>query len=200
MPGPESGYSFVPEGEFHLDFDFCLERYSNAWALAMVLAVIIGVLLIIVLMAITQTGDSMRQNYDERQELLRGRGFKYGFYAMLILNLVMFTLETAEVYLPMSAGYAPFLSALIGVGVYAVYCIWNDAYVALNQKAATMAMIFLVMGAMNLLMGINALVKGTAIQNNQLTFRSMNLLCGIEMLVVCGALILKKVCKDREEE
>ena len=191
---------FATDGEFHFDFDFRVGTHKDMQGITIVLVLAISALLIVVLLAMTQKGEGLKQNYDERQELLRGKGFKYAFYTMLILNFALFTFETAEVYLPMSAGIAMFFSELIGVGVYAVYCIWKDAYFALNQKANTLTAVFFVMGTMNLMMGIDAFVKGVAIQNNQLTFRSMNLFCGILMLVLCGTLLLKKFCQDREEE
>ncbi len=191
---------FVTDGEFHFDFDFKLEKRRDLQGIAIVLGMVLGVMLIVALIAVTQTNDSMKQNYDERQELLRGRGAKYGFYTMMMLNCILFMLEAAEVYLPMSAGFSLLFSAMIGVGVYAVYCIWKDAYFALNQKAGTLTVIFLLIGTLNLIMGIGAFLEGAAFQNNQLTYRSMSLFCGILMLVVCGALLLKRICKDREEE
>ena len=196
----ETEYAFATDGEFRFDFDFRVVTHKDMQGLILVLATAIAALLIVILLAMTQKGEGLKQNYDERQEVLRGRGTKYAFYTMIVQNFVIFMLEAMDVYLPMSVGYALFLSTLTGIVVYAVYCIWKDAYFALNQKASTLTVLFLVMGIFNLFMGINAFLEGTAVLNNQLTIRSMNLFCGIMILVICGALILKKVCKDREEE
>ena len=196
----ELEFEFATDGEFHFDFDFRVETYKDMDALIFVLALAIGALLIVILFAMTQKGEGLKQNYDERQKVLRGKGAQYAFYTMMIQNFALFMLEAVDVYLPVSVGYALFLSTLIGIVVYEVYCIWKEAYFALNQKATALTVVFLVMGIANLLMGINAFVEGLAVQNNQLTIRSMNLFCGIMMLIICGALILKKVCKDREEE
>ncbi len=203
VPPEESGpaMELLSEGEFHFEFEFKLEESADLQALIIVLGTVLGVMLVILLIAVAQTDDTMKQNYDERQELLRGRGAKYAFYTMMIFNLIMFMLEAAEVvYLPMSTGLALFFSVLIGGGVYAVYCIWKDAYFALNQKVNVLMVILIFGGVVNLLIGIDAILEGGAIQNNQLTLRSMNLFCGIMMLLICGVLILKKLWKDREEE
>lgn len=190
----------VADGTYKFDFNFKLAKSGNLFGIVCMMGVVIGVVLCVILYAIAQKDNSLKQNYDERQELLRGRGATYGLYTMMFLNLALFLLETAGVCLPMSTGLALFFSVLIGGSVWAVYCIWKDAYFALNQKANVFIGVFLVMGVINLIIGIDAFLDGVAIQNNQLTLRSMNLFCAIMIIVICGALILKKVCKDREEE
>ncbi len=195
----EPGIEFA-DGTYRFDFTFKLEESGSRLGIVCVMGAIIGVVLCVIVYAIAQKDNSMKQNYDERQELLRGRGAKYGLYTMTFLNFALFLLEVAGVCLPMSTGLALFFSVLIGGSVWAVYCIWKDAYFALNQKANVFIGVFLVMGIINLILGIDAFLDGVAIQNNQLTLRSMNLFCGIMMIVICGALIVKKVCKDREEE
>lgn len=199
--GEEPEMEFA-DGEYRFDFSFKLEErgYLNIQAIACVLGAVIGIAFFVILLAIAQKDNSLKQNYDERQELLRGRGAKYGLYTMMFLNLALFLLETAGVCLPVSTGLALFFSVLIGGSVWAVYCIWKDAYFALNQKVNVFIGVFLVMGVINLIIGIDAFLEGVAFQNNQFTLRSLNLFCAIMVLVICGALILKKVCKDREEE
>lgn len=147
----------------------------------------------------------MNKNYDERQELLRGRGATYALFTIIVLNFILFFLESVilesmEVQLPMSAGTAGIISILIGVAVDAIYCIWKEAYVSLKLNVKTTVGVLLVIAAINLVRGIDALKEGAILKNNQITSRGLNLLCGIELLVICGILILKTVCKGREEE
>lgn len=142
----------------------------------------------------------MNKNYDERQELIRGRGATYGLITIIFLNLILFFMEGMKVEIPMSAGTVGIISILIGVAVDAIYCIWKEAYVSLKQNAKTAAGFLLVIAAISLVRGIDALKAGAFFQNNQITSHGLNLLCGIELLVIGGALILKTVCKGREEE
>ena len=195
----EPGAEFE-DGEFHFDFSFRLEKAGNLLGVICVLGAIIGVVFCVILYAVAQKDNGMKQNYDERQEVNRGRGAKYGLYTMFCLNMVLFLMEAAGMHLPMSAGLALVISTLVGGGVFAVYCVWKEAYYALNQKANVFTVIIFVAGVINLVIGIKAFADGVAIQENQLTLRSLNLFCAIMVLVVCGALILKKVFKDREEE
>ncbi len=190
----------VADGTYKLDFNFKLEKSGNLFGIVCMMGAVIGVVLCVILYAIAQKDNSMKQNYDERQELLRGRGATYGLYTMMFLNLALFLLEAAGVRIPMSTGLTLCFSVLIGGSVWSVYCIWKDAYFTLNQKTGVFIGGFLMLGVINLIIGIDAFLDGVAFQNNQFTFRSMNLFCAIMIIVICGALILKKVCKDREEE
>jgi len=190
----------VGEGKFDFEFAFRLEQSKMVGGFVSVVLAVIGVILFVIILATVQRENSMKQNYDERQELLRGRGAKYGILSMMFLNVALYLLESVGVQLPMSAGMAAILSIFVGGGVYAVYCIWMDAYFALNQRAGAFAGFLFIVGVINLIIGITALSDGGIIQNNQLTDRSLNLFCGIMMVIICGSMILKKVCRDREEE
>ena len=196
----EPEIELVGDGVFQFEFAFRLEEHRNVAGIVSVLGAVIGVILFVIVLAAVQRENSMKRNYDERQELLRGRGAKYGLISMLFLNAALYLLESVGVQLPMSAGIAVILSVFVGGGVYAVYCIWMDAYFALNQRAGAFAGFLFIIGVINLVIGITALSGGRIFQNNQLTDRSLNLFCGIMMIILCGSMLLKKVCKDREEE
>lgn len=196
----EPEMEFVADGEFDFEFSIRLEESRNMAGVITILGAIIVVLLFVIVLAAVQRGNSMKGNYDERQELLRGRGAKYGLYSMVFLNAILYLVESMGVRLPMGAGIAVVLSVFVGIGVYAVYCIWMDAYFALNQRAGVLTGFLLIVGVINVVIGIRAWLNHTLIQNNQLTDRCLNLFCGIMMVIICGTMILKKVCKDREEE
>ncbi len=196
----EPEMELVGDGVLHFSFAFRLEQSRNVAGIVSVLFAVIGVLLFVIILAIVQSENSMKRNYDERQELLRGRGAKYGLISMMFLNAVLYLLESVGVQLPMSAGIAVILSVFVGAGVYAMYCIWMDAYFALNQRTGSVAGGLFIIGVINLVIGTTALLDGGIIQNNQLTERSLNLFCGIMMITLCGSMLLKKVYSDREEE
>ena len=190
----------VGDGEFDFEFSFRLVGSKNVKGIVSIVFAVIGVILFVIILAVVQRENSMKQNYDERQELLRGRGAKYGLISMLFLNVALYLLESMGVQLPMTAGIAVILSVFVGGGVYSVYCIRMDAYFALNQRAGAFAGFLFIIGVINLVIGIAALLDGRIIQNDQLTDRSLNLFCGILMMILCGSMLLKKAYKDREEE
>ncbi len=73
-------------------------------------------------------------HYDERQKIIRGEGYKISFITVSILNFVY----GCMVYDSTSSIIAPQLVvitiALIGLLIYTLYCIFNDAYLQVGQK------------------------------------------------------------------
>lgn len=195
----ESGAMFA-DGRYSLDFAFGLEKSEGLPGLVVVLGAVLGVLIFVIVFAVAQKDGGMKQNYDERQEVSRGRGAKYGLYTMFFFNMALFLAEVAGIRLPMSPGMALLISVLVGGIVFAVYCVWKEAYFALNQKAGVYIGLFFVLAVYNLGIGIKVFLAGEAFYNHQLTIQSINLFVGVMMSVLCGTLMIKKACKDREEE
>lgn len=197
---PDLSYAGATDGTIEMNYRFEVQKDIPVVGIIFVLGVAAGLILVVILVAAATKGDEVKAKYDERQEIVRGKGFKYAFFAMIIWEIILFTLEPLEIVFPMSLGNASFINVIFGVTVYATYCIWNDGYFALNQKSGLIMTVLIIMGIINLLMGINAFMKGYAWINGQLSLRSMNLFCGIMMIIVCATMLLKKFVKDRKEE
>lgn len=199
-PNFENEHVNVPDGTVLIDYKFELEREIPILGYAFVAGMLAGLIFVVILVTAATKGDEVKARYDERQELVRGKGFKYAFFSMITWAVILFALEPLEITLPLSTSNASFINVIFGVTVYATYCIWNDGYFALNQKSGLIMTVLIIMGVINLLMGINAFVEGYAWINGQLSIRSMNLFCGIVMIIVCTTMLLKKFVKDRKEE
>ncbi len=88
-----------------------------------------------------------KDNYDERQELIRGKGFKYGFLTMMladgILAVAMRKIQLAPQWLILTPIFA-------GLWVFSIYALWNSAYFAINQKKIRwLSWFFLLMGLLD---------------------------------------------------
>lgn len=188
------------DGTIRIDYKFDMQREIPIVGIAFVLGILAGLILVVILIVAATKGDEVKARYDERQEVVRGKGFKYAFFSMITWEIILFALEPLEITLPLSMSNASFINVIFGVTVYATYCIWNDGYFALNQKNGLIITFLSVMGLINLLMGITAFVEGYAWINGQLSIRSINLFCGIMMIIVCATMLLKKFVKDRKEE
>lgn len=98
--------------------------------------------------------------YDERQQAARGKGYKYAFYTVLILNaLAMFWYSISE-----TAGdpftHAVFLVImLIGILVYVSYAIWSNAYIGTNETFRSSLILVGAVSLLNLVIGILNLNK-----------------------------------------
>ncbi len=155
-----------------------------------------GLLVAVLILKYTKTNGRIKCEYDERQAVLRGNGYRYGFFAMLICNVVYGFLEICLVGLPLTAGVAMILSVLIGLGVQIIYCIWHDCYFSLNERRPRVLIALAVIGGINLALGIYNLLDGSAMENGVLNFRCINLLCGLLFVAVFAALLMKHLGGD----
>ena len=173
---------------------------SAAYIAGVAVGVLVGVLLIFVFLKMTKTDGRMKCEYDERQMRARGNGFKYGFFTMLICNLILAFAVMEESFLRMDRSVLMILSIMIGVIVYVSYCIWNDAYFSLNENRRKVLIAFVIIGVFNLVLGIGNLYSGDAFTDGVLNFHSVNLFCGILFLMIFAVLLAKHFMKTEEED
>lgn len=165
-----------------------------------IVGIVIGILLVIFLLRATKTDKSKKYRFDERQELTRGRGFKYGFFTMLICNLLFVCMAIAEIPLFAEFEMLVIINSFLGIGIWLVYCIWNESYFALNEDKRWVMILFAVIAVMNFISGGYFVACGKAIQNGKLTYHSLNLFCGALFIIVFLTMFLKRICKDRKDE
>ena len=195
-------YHYVENGEWSTVYSIGLETSSGlgiGFKVAFVIGLAVGLLVVAICVAASKNGDEVKNQFDERQELIRGRGFKYGFFTMMIANATLLCLKILEIPLFSNMEVAMTASIVIGVGVFASYCIWNDGYFALNENRKRLLIMFGVIGMMNLIIGIGNAVGGVVMENGALTFRSTNIFCAILFIVIFIVLLFKQI-KDGKEE
>ncbi len=195
-------YEYKESGIWTTDYSIGLEDASDlgiGLKVAFVIGLSIGLLVVVILLATTKKGDETKCQFDERQELVRGRGFKYGFFTIMITNAALLFLNVLEVSLFSNMEVAMVVSIVIGISVFASYCIWNDGYFALNENRKSLLAIFGLMGTLNLVISIVNIIEGVVIENGAFTFRSTNLFCALLFIVIFIALLLKQI-KDGKEE
>ncbi len=137
--------------------------------------------------------------FDERQELVRGKGGRYAFFTVLFYNFAYGFGDMLFSFPFIEKGVGIILGAFLGCLVYAGYCIWNEGYIALNEDRGRITVCFTILAAVNL--GISAVNfwEGAVVVDGVLTFRSLNLFCGIMMVAVLGMMAFKRHCKEKEE-
>lgn len=135
------------------------------------LAVGIGAALIIVALVWKFSKKSLKGTFDERQELVRGRGYKYACFTMLGLLTLDLLIESFGAYetLPVTRTLALFFMILAGVMVYALYCIKNDSYFGVGTDSRTYRAVMWVVIVCNAISGFSGLKDG-AIVDGKLSF------------------------------
>ena len=81
--------------------------------------------------------DKDYSGYDERQELIRGRAFRYGFLT-LAFSLAAVTLwEECVCALPIEFSLLMMACLMVGCLVVILYDIWKDAYWGIRQASGS---------------------------------------------------------------
>lgn len=127
--------------------------------------------LIIVALAWKIIKKTMKGTFDERQELVRGRGYKYACFTLLGLLTLDLLLESTDIFesITVSRPLAIFFMILVGVMVYALYCIKNDSYFGVGTDARTYRAVMWVVVVCNAVSGFSGLKDG-AMENGKLAF------------------------------
>ena len=141
------------------------------------------------------------KGYDERQVAAQGRAAKAAYFTLLgyLLLYGFFDVLTEIVWCDRFTGV--FVGALISVAVYAVICIMEDAYFRVVDSTRTYIVLFAVVGVFNVALGVAHMVEGDFAENGVLQCQnSMNFFCGLMILTVLGAILVKLYRDKRQGE
>lgn len=170
------------------------------YLLGLLIGLGVGGILLAIVLKITKKDGSIKCKYDERQQLVRGKGFKYAFFTLIIYNFLVTMLDSSMERQYVESGVLMITGVMIGAFVYAVYCIWNEGYFSLNENPKRVLIAFGVIALVNIGIGILSCIRGVVFVNGVLTINCMNLLCGILLLMIFFVVIVKWICRQREEE
>ncbi len=156
--------------------------------------IVVGLVVAVALILISNNNRKVRTEYDERQLRVRGDAYRYAFYSVIICEVILLVLAYGEFTLPVPEYVLHFGGILIGCLVLCTYCIWKDAYWGLNNNRRRYGIILVVAGLLNAIPLCGALSHRTT-----LDFPYVNLLTCIMLLVVGVELLLKQFLDRRAE-
>ena len=175
-----------------------MNAYQTGRAFGLLSGILIGLVFVVVLLRYMNTNHKMKTEYDEMQQIIRNRGYKYGFYAVLITEALLCVITTA-VTIPAEPIVIHFLPIFVGVVVQASYCMWNGAYAGLNTNMKRYYVVAVIVLLINFLAFFAAWRSGSLIADNTLQSPFINLLCAL-MIVILGIVGLLRKAADRREE
>ncbi len=178
---------------------------SNMW-LALVIVSISGMLILIMLAYVGKDGIK-KADYDERQQIERGKAATLGLYTIIGYLLVMFIADavgfiSGGLHTPIYMG-----GLVLCVTVTAAYSIWHECYFALNQNRVRNVIVLGIIFLMNLAAGIfdmhlagkmDPFGNGSGSRLYRVGFCAIELAAGF--LVIAIVLFLKHRKDIREEE
>lgn len=201
----EEPYDYAENESFKMTYHFNISRarsfaYKMGYLVGMLVGVGAGLIVVMLCFKYVRIRKGSNFEYDERQQLARGNGFKYAYITGVVYNGVLCLLTMAGIPLPVEQSVLIMMGILLTVLIYAVYCIRHDAYVSLNENANRLMIVFIILGGINTFIGVMHVVHGTMFEDGVFTFHGINLLCGIFLLVVAVVLFAHTKLQAREEE
>ncbi len=163
--------------------------------------IMVGLVLVVIFLKYINRDKKIKTEYDERQKIARGRSYTYGFYALVISNVIMLVVGATndEIIriLGMNAFFAPLM---IGIIVQISHAIFNDCYMGLNNNLTRYMVVMTFISIFNFVCGIVPLVKDGFIQNGKLYISFINLEVGVMFIIICIEMGIKKAIDKREDE
>ena len=153
----------------------------------------------LIFVAISKSGEKAYQ-YDERQQLVQGKGFQYAFFSLLIYNAICILLITGFDNLIISNEDLIFFGIILGVFIYAAYCVWHDGYFSLNEKPKRVILSLAFCAVINFFAGILNLSQQGFIQNGVLTNHFISFSCAIMLLLLLLVIAIRYHRKKSEVE
>ena len=174
--------------------------YSLGRTTGLAVGVLIGLLICVILFKFMNRDKGILTKYDEKQEIERGKGYKWGFYALLICEALQAIVGSSGMKIPLEPFSLHFIAIVIGVLVQVMYCVWHDAYVGINTNLGRFALVAVLAGGINFAVAIMAIIKGNMIEDGMLQTPFVNLICGLMFVVMGVEMLLKKRADAAAEE
>ena len=172
-------------------------------AIGVTAGLIVGLIIAVVLLKVANTDRKIKTEYDERQKVIRFKGYMYGFYTVLIFQVVMVLIHISGMEMPIEDFALDFTGVILGCIVVCAYCIWNGVYWGLNNDPKRYYVIFIICIVLNLIPIVVPAARGTLLENGKLGLPMLNVMVLIMMAVVLITLAVKTIAdknKAGEEE
>ena len=175
---------------------------NEAWTLGFICGLIVIVTLFRLLtkrFKLFTDGNSKTQ-YDERQLIERGKGYRCAFFAYVIYNCVFLVLDLGFEIQFANVGFIMICGILVACATHVIYCIFHEAYWGLNNNVKNYLILLIVADALNLIIGIGNIHSGNMMEGNGLPHAAINLIVALFVTVILVALLVKWVRDKREVE
>lgn len=170
-------------------------------SLALIAGIIVGLLICVVLFIFANNNHKIKTEYDERQKAIMGKSYTYGFWAVIIVEVLFMCLRfrPSDAF-PVPAYLFHVIPIYLGLTVVSVYQIWKRCYFGLNNNRGRYIGILIVAGIINTAIVVCAIVfaNGRMI-NGYYDLPYINILCEAYFIIMCVAVLIRW-CLDRKEK
>lgn len=143
---------------------------------------------------------NQKPQFDERQELIRGKAYKNAFLAVISYGALYISASLLIEKEFLTTSVALIIGMFVGLVVYAVYSIWNEAFFSLNQTPKTYIILLICTAFLNAQSGINTIIDGSIVANGTLALKSISLICAVALTIILMTMLVKIVINKKAEQ
>lgn len=165
-----------------------------------VTGVVIGLVIAAILLRLVKKNKKEKFTYDERQKAIRGEGYKYAFFTLVIYNVAYGILDMAIVKPWAENMTGMMIGVCLAVLVHVVYSIWHGSYFSMNEEPKKVLILFGVISIINVIIAVGQGLNGKLIQDGMLTNSCANLVVAIMFGFIMIALAVKWASMKNEPE
>lgn len=162
------------------------------------IGVIVGVLIGLVVLILCNSNRKIKTDYDERQEAIRGKGFKYSAYTAWILLVIYMLAEINEINLHMNSDVVALTIFIISAMVQVSHSIWNDAYWGENNNIRTYAIVLTICLIINVSASIASITNHTLIVDGNVTWRAISVECSLVVIITGIQAIIRGITEKKK--
>ena len=165
--------------------------------------IMIGLFIVGVFEVLAFNSKKSKEEYDERQLAVRGRGYAYAYFTVMILSpLHIFTKDTLS--LPVSNDLISVIILFISGIVLNTYIVFNDAYGSYKKNNYKKHFItYIIIFLLNAYYLTRSVSDHTLFKDGVLQFREgINLIVAVAFIILTLNLVIKLIidrCKKDEE-
>ena len=169
---------------------------NNIWIPMIFVAVMIAMI------AVIKKGRIRTRHYDEMQLKIRADAYQLGYLVTLLSTLaVIFLADFGALEHVADTVFAVFAALILGLTVFAVYCIMHEAFFSVGDRSGTYIGLVVVIVVLDGFVSVSRFIDGSILENGIVTFQSgSSTVMTLMFLAVLTALLVKRAQQKREAE
>lgn len=165
----------------------------------MAMGLMVGLMICVVLFKFANTDKKITTQYDERQEAIKGRGYKYSFYTLMVAEVALMLFQMSGISIPVENYLLHVGVILIGCLVLCLHSIWNGVYWGLNSNRKRYYIIFAIAVVLNIIPVVGAFANNNITAEGFNSFPVMNMMVLVWLMIIGIVALVKKFIDARDD-
>lgn len=147
---------------------------------------------------INKKNGAEKKDYDERQQAIRDKGFRFAYLSLLGYMAVFALLHSLDIITGNVSGWL-FVGVILSLLVHIVYSIYMDAYFRVSDSPRSYIILFAILGAINIIYGVLKRMNGE-VEGTFPAYGDMNAIIGVMLLITLVNILIKLAIDKRSED